>query len=87
LEGKGYFGKSEMTFSSYPGCVSSTDDYFVTNHKLVVTETTLEVIDIELWKHVKPAKEYIPNFMRVMAATRYARSAVNNFNLILILIF
>ncbi len=32
---------SEMTFSSYPGCLSSTDDFYITNNNLVITETTL----------------------------------------------
>ncbi len=41
-------------------------------------ETTLEVIDINLYQNIKPAEEYIPNFIRIMAATRFAKSAVNN---------
>lgn len=64
-----------MTFSSYPGCLSSTDDFYITNHNLVVTETTLEIIDIEHYKNVKSPKEYIPNFLRVLYATRFARNA------------
>jgi hypothetical protein len=39
-------------------------------------ETTLEVIDIRLYKHVKSSEEYIPNFTRVLAATRFAKTAV-----------
>jgi hypothetical protein len=39
-------------------------------------ETTLEVIDINLYKHVKKPKDYIPNFTRVLSATRFAKSAV-----------
>jgi hypothetical protein len=71
------FFNSEITFSSYPGCISSTDDFYLTNYNLLVTETTLEVIDINLYSHVKPAEEYIPNFTRVLAATRFSKSAVN----------
>ncbi len=41
-------GGHEMTFSSYPGCISSTDDWYNNKSKegqLVVTETTLEVLN------------------------------------------
>lgn len=42
----------------------------------MVTETTLEVIDINLYTHVKKPEDYIPNFTRVLAATRFAETAV-----------
>ncbi len=38
-------------------------------------ETTIEVIDIKEYKHVKPPEQYIPNFMRVLAATRFAKTS------------
>jgi len=65
-----------MTFSSYPGCLSSTDDFYITNNNIVITETTLEVIDINHYKHVKPSNTYIPNYMRVLSASRFAKSAL-----------
>jgi hypothetical protein len=71
------------TFSSYPGCLSSTDDFYITNHKLMVTETTLEVIDINLYKSVKEEEKYIPNFMRVNSATFFSSTGeewVDNFS-------
>jgi len=40
-------------------------------------ETTIEVIDIALYDRVKNPKEYIPNFLRVMASTAFSLSAVN----------
>ena len=64
-----------MTFSSYPGCLSSTDDFYITNNNLVITETTLEVIDIRKYDYVKKEENYVPNFLRVMAASRLAKSA------------
>lgn len=64
-----------MTFSSYPGCLSSTDDFFITNNNLVITETTIVLIDISHYKQVKPSDKYIPNYMRVLAASRFAKSA------------
>jgi len=45
--GDGEYGglkNSKVTFSSYPGCLSSTDDWYIINGKYVVTETTLEVM-------------------------------------------
>ncbi len=64
----------ETTFSSYPGCLSSTDDFYVTNHRLMVTETTIEVIDVSIYDNVKKEEEYIPNFMRVNSATFFSKS-------------
>lgn len=71
-----------LTFSSYPGTLSSTDDYYITSNKIVVTETTIEVIDVNLYKFMKNSEQYIPNYLRVIAATRFAKSAeewVNHF--------
>ena len=33
---------TKITYSSYPGCISSTDDFFIINGHIVVTETTLD---------------------------------------------
>jgi len=38
-------------------------------------ETTIDVVDVNEFKHVKPPEKYIPNFMRVLAATRFAKSS------------
>jgi hypothetical protein len=78
----GTFIKAESIFSSYPGCLSSTDDFYVTNNKLMVTETTLDVIDVSLYDYIKEVNTYIPNFMRVNSATFFSKSAeewINNF--------
>ena len=34
-----------VSFPSYPGVISSTDDYYVINKKFVVMETTLEILN------------------------------------------
>ncbi len=41
----------------------------------MITEITLNVIDISLFQHVKPKEKYIPNFLRVMAASRLSNTA------------
>ncbi len=33
-----------VTFSSYPGCISSQDDFYNINSNLLVMETSLEVL-------------------------------------------
>lgn len=79
MEVTGYKGEdliTEVTFSSYPGCLSSTDDFLITNRNLVVTETTLDVVDMNLFKNVKKEDEYIPDFMRINSATFFSKSAV-----------
>jgi len=68
--------KTNVMFSSYPGCISSTDDYYITDKKLMVTETTLDVIDMNVYKKVKSAASYIPNFMRINAASLFSNSGV-----------
>jgi len=37
-------------------------------------ETTIDVVDVSEFKYVKKAENYIPNFMRVIAATRFAKT-------------
>ena len=36
---------NKIVFSSYAGCISSTDEFYEVNGKLLVTETTLSVLD------------------------------------------
>lgn len=75
FEGNDDLPFSSMTFSAYPGTLSSTDDYYITNHRLVITETTIEVVDINLYSFMKTSKTYLPNYMRVLAASRFAKTA------------
>jgi len=68
--------KSEISFSSYPGCISSTDDWFIINGRFVVMETTLELIDQDANFHkVLSSSEYIPDHYRVILANRLTLEA------------
>lgn len=60
-----------ITFSSYPGLLFSGDDFFTVSSGLVVTETTNENFNPDLWQYVRP-KGQIMNAVRVMVANRLA---------------
>eukprot|EP00743_Colponemidia_sp_Colp-15_P003531 GILK01003809.1.p1 GENE.GILK01003809.1~~GILK01003809.1.p1 ORF type:complete len:592 (-),score=106.68 GILK01003809.1:9-1784(-) len=65
---------AKTIFSSYPGCISSTDDWYVMSSKLVVLETTLEILDESVYQLVD-TEHSLANFFRIMAANRLAASA------------
>lgn len=62
----------EMSFSSYPGILTSIDDFYVINTELVVLETTIGNSNADLWKYVTP--ETLLYWMRNMIANRFAVS-------------
>lgn len=67
--------KSEVMFSSYPGTLTSTDDYYVINRKIVVLETTLEMLDKTIYERNMPnADTHVPNYIRISVANRLANS-------------
>lgn len=68
---------AETIFSAYAGTLTSTDDFYITSEKLMITETTLEVIDVNLYKAARNEENYIPNFLRVKAASEYSKTAEN----------
>jgi hypothetical protein len=67
-----YYGPFTSTgnavqFSSYPGCVSSVDDYYqMLPSNMIVIETTNSVANMTLYEYVVP--QTIPTFVRVMVA-------------------
>jgi hypothetical protein len=63
-----------ISMSSYPGMLSSFDDYYVTDSGLGVIETSLEVINLDMYKgNISP--DLLLYWMRVMVANRMAVSA------------
>ena len=59
-----------ISFSSYPGNVFSTDDWYTLSSNLVVTETTIDNHNLSLWKYVQPNSTL--TWIRTMVANRLA---------------
>ena len=72
------FGKekqSKIMFSSYPGTLTSTDDFYMLNSKITVLETTLEILDRELYLTSSAGPQnHIPNYIRISTANRIAET-------------
>eukprot|EP01012_Entosiphon_sulcatum_P022086 TRINITY_DN27001_c0_g1_i1.p1 TRINITY_DN27001_c0_g1~~TRINITY_DN27001_c0_g1_i1.p1 ORF type:complete len:375 (-),score=39.18 TRINITY_DN27001_c0_g1_i1:38-1162(-) len=64
-----------MTFSSYPGCLYSNDDFYQTSAGLAIVETTIENNNDSLWQFVTP--QTIMDWARNMVANRLARSGAD----------
>lgn len=66
-----------MGFSSYPGVAGSTDDYYVLDSGLVVTETTISMLTDEPYDKLDNTDKQVPDFMRIMLANRLAKNGTN----------
>lgn len=64
----------KMGFSSYPGVAGSTDDYYLMDTGLVVTETTISMLTDEPYDKLLDNATLIPDFMRIMLANRLAKT-------------
>lgn len=65
-----------ISYSSYPGMLSSFDDFYVTDSGFNVIETSLEVFNLTMYEgNIRP--DLVLYWMRVMIATRTATSAPN----------
>ena len=67
---------SRIAFSSYPGNLFSTDDWYTLSSGLVVTETTIDNHNTTLWKHVVPTGTVL-TWIRTMVANRLATNGPN----------
>jgi hypothetical protein len=63
-----------MGFSSYPGVAGSTDDYYLTDSGIVVTETTISMLTDEPYDKLDDNGTSVPDFMRIMMASKLART-------------
>jgi hypothetical protein len=71
---KTYNFEISLSMSSYPGYVSSTDDWYITSNGLTVMETTNGIFNMSLYRDYFSSST-VPEWMRVMAATYLATSA------------
>jgi hypothetical protein len=70
-----------VSFSSYPGTISSTDDFFLINNRLMVTETSLSFQNTQDMQKGIWQANYIPEYYKVVASVRNSKSAkhwINN---------
>eukprot|EP01015_Nassula_variabilis_P019627 TRINITY_DN332_c0_g1_i2.p1 TRINITY_DN332_c0_g1~~TRINITY_DN332_c0_g1_i2.p1 ORF type:complete len:642 (+),score=76.63 TRINITY_DN332_c0_g1_i2:66-1991(+) len=66
---------SDIVFSSYAGCISSTDEFYEVNGKFFLTETTLNVLDESIYNIATKTSLKMLDCMRGMAANRLAKDA------------
>lgn len=74
---------SHVTFSSYGGPITSTDDYYILNKKVVVQETTTALLNENEYQYRLPLKHYIPDFFRISIANHMSQSGqdwITNFS-------
>lgn len=75
LPGAGTAGRT-IAFSSYPGAVTSTDDFYAMDSGLSVMQASLEVLNKEAWNRLfANLKPRIPSFVHIMATNRLAQTA------------
>jgi hypothetical protein len=69
----------KIAFSSYPGVVSSTDDFYIMSSGLTVMDTSIEILNPTIYDKVQeaPANPHIPNFVHLMITNRLAKNAAH----------
>lgn len=66
---------SLVMFSSYPGTLTSTDDYYLLNSKISILETTIEILDKDIYKKsAKSSDNHIPNYIRISISNRLSNT-------------
>jgi hypothetical protein len=67
------FNSPTIAFTSYPGCLQSTDDFYLTSQQLFVAETTNDVFNSTLYLDYINIQT-VPEWMRIILANRMATS-------------
>jgi hypothetical protein len=62
-----------VSFSGYPGNLQSTDDFYITQQRLFVAETTNEILNASLYLNYISI-ETVPEWIRIIVANRMATS-------------
>jgi len=62
-----------VAFASYPGIIQSTDDFYITQQKLYVAETSNDIFNNSLYMDYMSPKT-VPEWVRVILANRMATS-------------
>ena len=60
-------------FSSYPAILYSTDDFYYLDSKLLVTDTSINIMNLDLYKNLN--KTTIFTWVKIILANRLAKSA------------
>ena len=60
-------------FSSYPAVLYSTDDFYYLDSKLLVTDTSINIMNLDLYKNIN--KTTIFTWVKIILANRLAKSA------------
>jgi hypothetical protein len=71
----------KIGFSSYPGVAGSTDDYYLMDTGLFVTETTISMLTDEPYDKLDDNGTTVPDFMRIMISNRLAKTGLEWTNL------
>eukprot|EP00825_Cyclidium_porcatum_P014857 TRINITY_DN1812_c0_g1_i2.p1 TRINITY_DN1812_c0_g1~~TRINITY_DN1812_c0_g1_i2.p1 ORF type:complete len:273 (-),score=18.64 TRINITY_DN1812_c0_g1_i2:127-945(-) len=67
-----WYEPKKIQFSSYPGVITSGDDYYLTDQQLVIMETTNGFLNDSLYSLINPHTLY--SWQRVQLATAFASS-------------
>lgn len=73
-EGEEAFNNLLLSFSSYAGTITSTDDFYILNNQMVILETSLETLDKSLYNKIEKPENYVPNYMRIFVSNYLANN-------------
>lgn len=61
-----------ITYSSYPGIISSSDDYYINSHGLTVMETSYYIFNNSLFNYIDPYQ--IPTWLHSVVASHLSKT-------------